>query len=60
MKEWIEKRIKEMKSDNVIPLDNWREFYNNREKGKEQKDASTQTLDNSGRSEPPNKECKGN
>ena len=56
MKEWIEKRIKEMKSDNVIPLDNWREFYNNREKGKEQKDASTQTLDNSGRGEPPNKE----
>ena len=56
MKEWIEKRIKEMKSDNVIPLDNWSEFYNNREKGKEQKDASTQTLDNSGRSEPPNKE----
>ena len=28
MKDWIEKRIKEMKSDNVIPLDNWREFYN--------------------------------
>ena len=56
MKEWIEKRIKEMKSDNVIPLDNWREFYNNREKGKEQKDASTQTLDNSGRGESPNKE----
>ena len=56
MKEWIEKRIKEMKSDNVISLDNWREFYNNREKGKEQKDASTQTLDNSGRGESPNNE----
>ena len=60
MKEWIEKRIKEMKSDNVIPLDNWREFFNNREKGKEQKDASTQTLDNSGRGESPNNEWKGN
>ena len=30
MKEWIEKRIQEMKSDNVIPLENWREFYNNK------------------------------
>ena len=56
MKEWIEKRIKEMKSDNVIPLDNWREYFNNKEKGKEQKDASTQTLDNSGRGESPNNE----
>ena len=28
MKDWIEKRIKEMKSDNVIPLNNWREYYN--------------------------------
>ena len=54
MKEWIEKRIKELKaSKNIIPLDNWREYYNNREKGKEQKDASTQTLDNSGRGESP-------
>ena len=56
MKEWIEKRIKEMKADNVIPLDNWREYFNNKEKGKEQKDASTQTLDNSGRGESPNNE----
>ena len=56
MKEWIEKRIQEMKSDNVIPLNNWREFFNNREKGKEQKDASTQAFDNSGRGEPPNNE----
>ena len=46
MKEWIEKRIKELKaSKKIIPLDNWREYYNNREKGKEQKDASTQTFD---------------
>ncbi len=28
MKDWIEKRIKEMKSDNVIPLNNWRDYYN--------------------------------
>ncbi len=28
MKDWIEKRIKEIKSDNVIPLDTWRDFYN--------------------------------
>ncbi len=28
MKEWIEKRLKEMKSDNVIPLHNWKEYYN--------------------------------
>ena len=59
MKEWIEKRIKEMKSDNVIPLDNWREFFNNREKGKQEENAGTQTLDNSGRGESPNNECKG-
>jgi len=32
IKEWIEKRIQEMKSDNVIPLENWREYYNNKEK----------------------------
>ena len=30
IKEWIEKRIQEMKSDNVIPLENWREYYNNK------------------------------
>ena len=28
MKDWIEKRIKEIKSDNVIPLDTWRDYYN--------------------------------
>ena len=32
MKEWIEKRIQEMKSDNVIRLENWREFYNNKKR----------------------------
>ena len=28
MKDWIEKRIKEIKSDNVISLDTWRDYYN--------------------------------
>ena len=37
IKEWIEKRIQEMKSDNVIPLENWREYYNNKEKQREEK-----------------------
>ena len=56
MKEWVEKRIKEMKSNNVILLENWREYYNNKiKKGKEQEDASTQTLNYSGRGESPNK-----
>ena len=36
MKEWIEKRIQEIKSDNVIPLENWREFYNNKQKTKKE------------------------
>ena len=55
MKEWIEKRIQEMKSNNVIPLDNWREYYNNtnttsrEEKGRSPNASQTQTLDNSGR-----------
>ena len=55
IKEWVEKRIQEMKSDNVIPLDNWREYYNNLQRNyKDQdKNAGTQALDNSGRSEPP-------
>ena len=38
IKDWIEKRIQEMKSDNVIPLDNWREYYNNKEKQREEKE----------------------
>tara|TARA_B100000519_G_C13878885_1_gene267333 strand:+ start:155 stop:283 length:129 start_codon:yes stop_codon:yes gene_type:complete len=38
IKEWIEKRIQEMKSDNVIPLENWREYYNNKEKQREEKE----------------------
>ena len=38
IKDWIEKRIQEMKSDNVIPLENWREYYNNKEKQREEKD----------------------
>ena len=55
MKEWIEKRIQEMKSDNVISLDNWREYYNNlKKKDNQEKDAGTQALDLSGRGEPPN------
>jgi len=54
MKEWIEKRIQEMKSNNVIPLDNWREYYNNnttsrKETGRSSNASQTQTLDNSGR-----------
>ena len=38
IKEWIEKRIQEMKSDNVIPLENWREYYNNKEKQREKEE----------------------
>ena len=38
IKGWIEKRIQEMKSDNVIPLENWREYYNNKEKQREEKE----------------------
>ncbi len=55
MKEWIEKRIQEMKSNNVIPLDNWREYYNNsrKETGRSPNASQTQTLDNSGRGESP-------
>ena len=60
MKEWIEKRIQEMKSDNVISLDNWREFNNNREKGRQKENAGTQALDHSGRGEPPNHKWEGN
>ena len=37
IKEWIEKRIQEIKSDNVIVLDNWREFYNNKQKNEKEK-----------------------
>ena len=59
IKEWIDKRIKEMKADNVIPLDNWREFYNNIQKQKDkEKSATTQTLDHSGRGESPNHKWK--
>ena len=36
IKEWVEKRIQEMKSDNVIPLENWREYYNNKVKEKKE------------------------
>ena len=38
IKDWIEKRIQEMKSDNVIPLENWREYYNNKEKQREEEE----------------------
>ena len=55
IKEWIEKRIQEIKSDNVIPLDNWREYYNNKNKDNDLS-AKTQTLDHSGRGESPTKE----
>ena len=54
IKGWIEKRLQEIKSDNVIVLDNWREFYNNKQKDKE-KSATTQALDHSGRGESPTK-----
>ena len=55
MKEWIEKRIRELKdSRKIIPLDNWREYYNNLKKDNQEKNAGTQTLDHSGRGEPPN------
>ena len=55
MKEWIEKRIRELKdSRKIIPLDNWREYYNNLKKDNQEKDAGTQALDHSGRGEPPN------
>ena len=37
IKEWIEKRLQEIRSDNVIVLDNWREFYNNKQKNKKEK-----------------------
>ena len=55
IKEWIEKRIQEIKSDNVIPLENWREYYNNKNKDNKVR-AKTQTLDYSGRGESPTKE----
>ena len=55
IKEWIEKRIQEIKSDNVIPLENWREYYNNKNKDNDLS-AETQTLDQSGRGESPTKE----
>ena len=55
MKEWIEKRIRELKeSRKIIPLDNWREYYNNLKKDNQEKDAVTQALDHSGRGESPN------
>ena len=40
MKEWIEKRLKEIKSDNVIVLDNWREYYNNKQKKKKKEQSN--------------------
>ena len=55
IKEWIEKRLQEIRSDNVIVLDNWREFYNNKQKDKETS-TTTQALDHSGRGESPTKE----
>ena len=50
MKEWIQKRLQEIRSDNVIPLENWREYYNNKNKDNDLS-AETQTLDYSGRGE---------
>ena len=56
MKEWIEKRIRELKQNSkIIPLGNWREYYNNLEKGKQKENVCTQTLNYSGRGESPNK-----
>ncbi len=59
MKEWIEKRLKEMKSDNVIPLHNWKEYYNNLHKkirNRYENASQAQTLNHSGRGESPNNE----
>ena len=55
MKEWIQKRLQEIRSDNVIPLENWREYYNNKNKDNDLS-AKTQTFDYSGRGESPTKE----
>ena len=55
MKEWIQKRLQEIRSDNVIPLENWREYYNNKNKDNKVR-AKTHTLDYSGRGESPTKE----
>ena len=35
MREWIEKRVKEMKAKNVIQLPNWADYYNNINEEKE-------------------------
>ena len=43
IKGWIEKRLQEIKSDNVIVLDNWREYYNNKQK--KEKDLMTDDYD---------------
>ena len=55
MKEWIQKRLQEIRSDNVIPLENWREYYNNKNKDNDLS-AETQTPDHSSRGESPTKE----
>ena len=46
MREWIEKRVREMKAKNVIQLPNWADYYNNIETSKELEElnAYSQTL----------------
>jgi hypothetical protein len=61
MKEWIEKRVKEMKAKNVIQLPNWADYYNNIETSKELEElnAYTQTLTHQGGSKTSDYKRKG-
>ena len=61
MKEWIEKRVKEMKAKNVIQLPNWADYYNNIETNKELEElnAYTQTLTHQGGSKTSDYKRKG-
>ena len=61
MKDWIEKRVKEMKAKNVIQLPNWADYYNNIETSKELEElnAYTQTLTHQGGSKTSDYKRKG-
>ena len=61
MREWIEKRVKEMKAKNVIQLPNWADYYNNIETNKELEElnAYTQTLTHQGGSKTSDYKRKG-
>ena len=61
MREWIEKRVKEMKAKNVIQLPNWADYYNNIETSKELEElnAYTQTLTHQGGSKTSDYKRKG-